>query len=281
MSNLTKYNPYTEEAASEEEQELAKSGGDFLKPGVGENVYRFLPPIGEQRSPFVLVHQHFVELPGMSKPVSFNCPRVMAHRACIVCQKIDKLKASGNKVDYDLAGQLFPSLRIYSNVIDRSRPEMGPQKLGYGKKIHEQLVKIRKSKNGGDFTDPTDKGFDIIVERQGTGKNDTKYQVWADRENSSLGDMAWIDQQANLFMYSRVPEDDEIIRMLEQAGGNLIAARSQADDVRGGPRGRSAPQQPPQRAQATPPAQQAAPPPKRRTAEDDAIMAEFEEVDDE
>ena len=188
------------------------------------------------RSPFVMVHKHFAKLPGLAKPAVFNCPRIMARRHCPVCAAAEKLKGTGSPADYELASDLYPQLQVYVNVIDRDSPEMGPQKLQIGKKIHEQLVKIRADKRfGGDFTNPGEDGFDIIIEREGQGKNDTKYSVKPDRNSSPLAEDAdtmntWIESQVNLLQYARVPTDAEIQQMLAGAGGITGGTRGPAPE---------------------------------------------------
>jgi len=268
MSNLIKYGSYEPEAAVAEQAELAKASGDFMKLAVGRNVVRFLPPPMGKKSPFVMVHQHFINLPGMEAPYSFACPRLMIGRACPVCQKIDQLRASGNPADYDLAGEMLPSLRVFCNVIDRANEEMGPRKLAIGKKIHEALVGLRQDSDaGGDYTHP-ETGFDIIIARVGTGKNDTKYTVMPARQSTPLAADAalmqeWIDSQADLMRFALVPSYEEIVQNI----GGLVAPPRAVQSV-----GRTVPQQrqaaPQQRAPQRPAAA-----PKARTAEDDAFQA--------
>lgn len=254
MANIQKYGTYEPEAAAAEAEELAKGTSEFFKPGVGRNPIRVLPPPLGKNSPFVVTYQHALDLPGMSKMLSFNCPRLMAKRPCPVCQEADRLKGTGRQADYDLAGEFFARVRVYTNIIDRTNPENGPVIWAFGKKIHEALTALRQDKDaGGDFTDPTENGFDLIVTRVGTGKNDTKYTVNPARSCSELGDMEWIDMQHDLSRYARVPSADDIRQMLEDNG--VLRPN------RGGP----APTQ-------------AGRGPRRRTAEADAMDVEAEVV---
>lgn len=168
----------------------------------------------------MLVHQHFVKLPGMAKAVSFNCPRVMAKRSCYVCQRADQLRSSGNQADYETAGEYMAKLRVFANVVDRAAPEMGAQVFGYGKQIHETLIQLREAEDGGDFTHPIE-GFDVIVTK--TGQNvDTRYTVRAARNESPLGDMAYIDQviegMPDINRYARVLSDEDIGKLLGLKG---------------------------------------------------------------
>jgi hypothetical protein len=218
---MVKWGSYEIDAAKEEQEALDQSGGSsFFKLKPGRNVVRFLPPKVGQRTPFVMVHQHYVQLPGQTNPASFNCPRVMAKRSCAICARVDELRATGNPADYDMAGQLFPKLRIFANIIDRSNPEQGPQVLAFGKQIHDALVKLRTDEDaGGDYTHPQE-GFDIIITRTGTGKNDTKYTVNPARASSDLGDYEWIAIQPDLRRFANVPSDADIQAAIAGAFGS-------------------------------------------------------------
>ena len=187
-------------AAREQAEEVgASDGGEFLKLSVGKNVVRFLPPVAGAKTCFVIVHEHYIDVPGAKGPVVSACPRMMAKQPCVVCSRVAELNGSGNPADRDAAYRMRAQKRIYSNVIDRKRPEMGPVILGYGKQIFDQLMGILEDEDaGGDFTNPTDGGCDIVIERVGTSKDDTKYTVRCSRKNSALGDMAWIGQQQDI-----------------------------------------------------------------------------------
>lgn len=227
MANLMKWGSYDLEAAEKESASMEGGGNtEFFKLKVGKNVVRFLPPKLGMRSPFRVVWTHYIRKPDQKDPVSFACPMKEANRKCPVCEKADSLKRSGNEADYKRAFELFPKRRVYAHVVDRENPEKGVQVLGFGKTIHEALVKIRKDPDaGGDFTDP-EAGFDIIIERTGTGPKDTEYQVMAARKQSKLGDLAWIEAQGDLERFGKVLEHEELMAKLrgESGGGEREAA---------------------------------------------------------
>jgi hypothetical protein len=219
-SNLVQWGSYELEVAEGEQEQLERaSAGQFAKFEQGKNRLRFLPPKIGVKTPFVMVHQHFVKLPGMEKPVSFNCPRLHKKGICPVCQKVDALRGSGKAADYALAGEVMAKLRVYGNAVNRKNPELGPQIYAFGKTVHEPLVSLRTDEDaGGDYTHPYD-GFDIIVERKGDGKMGTEYSVRAAREKSPLGDMSWIEQQADLSRLAQCPTAEEILERLSGATG--------------------------------------------------------------
>lgn len=234
MSNLVKFGSYEMEAAHEEKADLEAGGGaDFLKLKQGRNVVRILPPPQGKRSPFRTVYQHFISLP--SGPAVFVCPRLEARQHCPACAKAESLRGSTNPEDQRLAGELYARRRVFANAIDRSEPESGPKVLAFGKLVHEQLVALREDEDaGGEYTHPIH-GFDIIIERTGSTKNDTKYSVRPWRWASQLHDDAavmqdWIDTQRDLETFARVATIDEI--------RDLMAGKKRE---RGGERGDSAP----------------------------------------
>lgn len=218
MGNLVQYGSYTLDAAEQEEQDLAASGGgaEFMKLKEGKNLVRFMPPALGVETPFQVVSQHYIKNP-TGNAVVFACPRVMQKRFCPACQKANQFKATGNSADKKAAMELFPRRRIFANVIDRTDQEAGPKILAFGKTIQESLVKIRKNEDiGGDFTCPKE-GFDIQIERSGQGLN-TSYHVLPARRESPLGNMEWIAMQHDLSRYAIVPDDEDLGEMLAGIG---------------------------------------------------------------
>lgn len=259
MGNLVKYGEWSADEAEKEKEDLAKSGtgAEFMKLAVGRNVVRVLPPALGKKTPFKVFYQHFINVPGQTNAVSFACPRMEAKRYCPACEKADALRATGNPADYDLAGQLFAKRRVFVNVIDRKNPESGPKILAFGKTVHEQMLALRTDEDaGGDYTHPAN-GFDLVIEREGTGKNDTSYKVFPARKQSALGNDEWIMMQHNLDAYARVPSQEELERMIKGQPSGSSGTRPAAG---GGGRPAGG---------------------KRRTAADDAIDTTGEEVDDE
>jgi hypothetical protein len=216
-SNMVKYGSYAVEEADKELKQIETGSAEFMKLEVGKNTVRILPPAPGQKTPFRVVWTHYINPPGQSTPVSFACARLEAHKPCVICQTADRLKASGNAADYAKADQMFARRRIYCNVIDRTNEDAGPMILAFGKMIHEELILVRKAEGafedmGGDFTHPV-KGFDIVIERRGTGKNDTKYRVMPRRQSVLHDDVnqaqEWLDNQHDLERYAKVLTPEE------------------------------------------------------------------------
>lgn len=212
--SIVNYGSYDIDAAHSEFEDLNRGGGNYMRLEVGRNVVRFLPPPMGRNSPFVTTFQHFISLPGVPEPIIFNCPRLMSRQPCPACAKGDKLKATGNPVDADAARDFWASRRVFANVVDRNDEDAGPKILGFGKMIHEALVTLRRDEDtGGDFTHPVD-GFDIIIERSGSGKRDTRYAVRPARKTTELENYEWITTQPDLKHLAKVPTTDELRNML-------------------------------------------------------------------
>lgn len=228
---IVNYGAYEVEAADAEHEDLSRGGGNFMKLDTGRNVVRFLPPPAGRNTPFVTVFQHFLNLPGFAEPIIFNCPRLMARKGCPACQKGEKLKSTGNQKDADAARDFWASRRVFANVIDRNDEDAGPKILGFGKLIHEALVAIRRDEDaGGDFTDPVD-GFDIVIERTGTTKTDTRYTVRPARKSSELGNLEWIETQPDLRYLAKVPTLEEIKAMVSPQDDPAPSKPTAQDDL--------------------------------------------------
>lgn len=214
MSNLTKFGEWGDEAV-QQDAALTKAGQkSYMKLVEGDNVIRYLPPRIGKASPFAATFSHYMELPDGRK-VSFNCPRMMAKRPCIVCAKGEQLRTSRSMTDQKAGKRLFPRLRAYANVIDRSNEAQGVQILAFGKGIMDDLVAIRGNpRKGGNFTHPQT-GRDIIITRKGTGQFDTEYQVNPDVSATELHSEPsqmeeWLEIAYDLDTFMTVLSDDEI-----------------------------------------------------------------------
>ncbi len=256
--NLVDFGDYTDEAAQEEAEDLAKSGGQFAKIPIGESQWRILPPPKGETSPFKTVYQHYIKLPGMEKGLTFACPRIHDRRHCPACAQANKLKGSTSKTDQRMARELQAGRRVMCNAIQRtSNGDVGPQILAFGKQIHEQLNNLRNSRQGGNFTHPIE-GFDIVIQRKGQGM-DTEYHVSAARDDSQLSESVeemndWISNQADLSSYALPPSEDELQEMMQQLPGAPTTGGGRSTrQLPAGGGGRSS---------------------RRRTAEDDAFNEE-------
>jgi hypothetical protein len=222
MGSLVKYGSFDLDTLEKQDAQVAATttvGADFMKMQPGKNRVRFLPSATPGESPLLIVNEHFVDTPDGQR-VRFACPRLMDKEPCPACQEADRLKRTGNPIERDKAWNFYPKLRVYANVIDRDNPG-SPRILAFGKMIWDGLKRIRKDKDeGGDFTNPLGDGFDIVITREGTGKNDTKYSVSAARSDSALTNNPdeideLIESQWDLSKYSRTPTLEEAMDMMQ------------------------------------------------------------------
>lgn len=275
MANIQKFGEYTIDAAEQEKAAIDAESGDFMKLAVGRNVVRILPPLRGRDSPFLVAYQHYVDTPE-GKWV-FNCPRMLAKQRCPLCEHAQRMKKSVNPADRDAAYDLLPKRRVFCLVINRAEPEKGPVVLAFGKTIHEALVKLRQDEDaGGDFSHPV-QGMDVIIDREGTGKNDTKYDVNLARRSTPIHPdaatvSAWADMMPDLGDFARLPGQEELMeRMAKVFGPDAIPTTGKATSSRGGQKDQQqrrprAPQQP-----------------RPRTAQDDVgdtTDAEYDDADE-
>lgn len=276
--SLVKYQPFTIDQAEEQhgKAEAAGGGNKFAEIKEGKNKYRFLPALAG-KTWCVAAMVHYVDLPG-DKRANFNCPRTVGRR-CVMCERSEQLFAEADSLEAkgkvgaaektrDEAKGMRAKRRVYANVIDRSCPQNGPLVLGFGggvyrgpvKSVEETILAIRRDReDGGDFTDPGPNGFDIVIEREGTGMR-SRYTVKRARHDSPLSEdaaeaNAWIANQNALERFCRVLSDKEIEAKLRG---------EDSDDEDDRPQRRNGGQQA-----------------RRSTVEDDAVKdAEVVDVDD-
>lgn len=225
---LVKWGSYDpKQAAQEQEDAIAPS--DFMKLTEGRNVVRILPPKAGENSPFKIVRQHFIKMPGAANPVVFVCPRHHGGDRCPACEESARYRASGLKVDRDKAWELSPKLRVFMNVIDRKDESAGPKLLGVGKTIFDELTALRQDVDaGGDYTHPTE-GFDVIIERTGTGKNDTEYATRLARAASPISKDSrnievWYEAMSDLKQQAVVRPYADLVEDLGLDGGRSTSA---------------------------------------------------------
>lgn len=218
-ANVRNYGDWgVEQAEADLAKSQAEGAGDYLKLPLGTSVLRFLPPAAGRSSPFVSVKQHFIEIPGggKDKGVGFVCPKAHGGNRCPACERADRLKATGNKADFEAAKKLYPRTRHFANVVDRSDPDRGVVIFPFGKTIYEPLLALRKTE--GNFVDPGPKGFDIKITKSGEGLN-TEYMVTPARESSDLGCDEWLDELHDLEAEAKVLSYAEILEKLGADGG--------------------------------------------------------------
>lgn len=194
----------------------AVQGDDgFFKMVAREQPYyvRILPASPNDPSPLLVTQQHYFEFPDKSKFV-FNCPKLMARCTCDGCITIDRMLDSGHANDEKLAKRFMPKTRVFVRLIDRENEHLGPRIFGFGKLIFDELKLLRKNpQRGGDFTDPTERGYDLELHASGDGM-ERRYKVYP----TARGPLAspeqvreWMAALPSMDRYGKILEREAII----------------------------------------------------------------------
>ncbi len=202
LKDIVDYDTYSLDDMAEDKAATAGGKTNWMTLKEGRNIFRVVPPMKGGKL-FKIYFQHFVDRPDGTK-AGFACPSRTnaAGKPCPACAHAKKLQDSGNALDMDLAKRFWPKQRVLVNVIDRADPEAGCKVLGITKGTFEKIRKLRESEElGGDFSHPI-KGYDLCIDRTGTGLQ-TEYTVVASRNNSVLGPDdetmgTWIKEQNDL-----------------------------------------------------------------------------------
>ncbi len=221
MSNIgRRWVAFTQEQAEEGIDEAKQGTQDTRELAEGSNVLRFFPSLIEGKKPFRLVWRHFIkDLPGATGPVVFTCPRLSPgdcseRRPCAACTKFAGLSSSGNPADRQFAENWSAKQAAYWVALDRAKPNEGPGLYRIPPGLHKKILAFNSPLRGGDFCDP-DGGFDIVIDRHGTGFQ-TKYDACvAGYGRCALAEddtqmNAWFDLMPNIEHYAALPTDEEM-----------------------------------------------------------------------
>lgn len=235
---IATYGEWSPEQMEKEAKEMA-SGGDYWKVPVGSTAVRFLPPklIWKRPSPFIVRHQHYIEMPNLDKAVIFCCPKMHTGARCLSCGKADEMEASGNSRDEKAAKKLRPSKQMLANVINTPKvAESKPVIWTFGVTVYNQLKSIREDdEGGGNFVDPI-KGFNIIVKRVGASKDDTRYTCIPARDIKPLLNMDWIEIQSDLSRQIRIPTVEQQKRLFDGEDPRDVWGDAKVDRAHGSQR---------------------------------------------
>lgn len=236
-SSIVQYGSYDIADANEAAKQADSiAGGVYLgKLRVGDTILRVLPPLIGRKAQRVTALHYIDPMPGIDKIIVFACPRHELKQECIACTRAEQLRRSPSPLDRDAAWRISAQLKVYVNVVDRDNEDAGVKVWGFGKNINEQLHAIRRNpRMGGDYTDPTASGFDLIVNRIGTGQKDTKYMISAARDNTPLSNhpeqMAdWINKQHDLDALVSTETPDELLAAWADLAQASRGSRQSAD----------------------------------------------------
>jgi hypothetical protein len=174
MSKEEKKQKYYAADSDKIQKKLAEIGqGDFWKAKQGPNRIRILPPWNKKGLWFQEATLHYGLNNENGKERGYPCLKQF-DKECPVCAKIEELKEGGTE-DKKMAERIGPKTKFYANILDR---KTGAVLIwGFSRKTLGILLGYDSDKEDyGDITNP-ETGFDIVVEREGTTKNDTRYAI--------------------------------------------------------------------------------------------------------
>ena len=127
------------------------------KPQPGKTQLRIVPYEFNKDNPFIELFFHYnLNNRSYLSPISVGRPDPIEEFA-------QKLKASGNKEDYQLSKKLEAKMRTFAPVIVRGEENEGVRFWGFGKTVYQELLSIIADPDYGDITDPVN-GRDVVVE---------------------------------------------------------------------------------------------------------------------
>ena len=130
---------------------------NLWKPEPGKQTIRIVPYQYNKDNPFIELFFHY----GLNGK-TFLSP-VTHGEADPVVEFAEKLKATGNRDDWQMSRKLEPKMRTYVPVIVRGQESEGVKLWGFGKTVYQELLSIISDPDYGDITDVMN-GRDISVE---------------------------------------------------------------------------------------------------------------------
>jgi len=130
---------------------------NLWKPSPGTTQVRIVPYKHNKDNPFIELFFHYdLGRKSYLSPMSFGRPDPIEEFS-------QKLKASGNKEDYQLARKIESKMRTFAPVVIRGEESQGVKFWGFGKTVYQELLSIIADPDYGDITDAMN-GRDITVE---------------------------------------------------------------------------------------------------------------------
>lgn len=225
---MSKEKKYYDTDPEKIQKALAEIGqGDFFKPKEGKNVIRILPPWSKKGVWYKEATIHYGVL-HEGKERGYTCLKQF-DKECPICEKRNDL-LKGDSEEREIADKLRPRLKYYANVLDRNTGRV--MVWGFTSKTLGILLGYEADPDhcNNKLTDP-EEGFDVVIERQGTGRTDTKYNIRVKPKSSEIGDDSdWEDKMKNLDDIVEEPDEEKIQESLSGMFGKSTKKHSDDDD---------------------------------------------------
>ena len=130
---------------------------NLWKPEPGKQQIRIVPYQYDKDNPFLELYFHYdLGDKNYLSPITFGKPDPVVEFA-------EKLKATGNREDWQMARKMEPKMRTYVPVLVRGQESEGVKLWGFGKQVYQELLGVISDPDYGDITDLSG-GRDISVE---------------------------------------------------------------------------------------------------------------------
>ena len=130
---------------------------NLWKPEPGKQTIRIVPYQYDKDNPFRELFFHY----NLGKKIYLS--PVTFGKADPVVEFCEKLKATGNKEDWQMARKMEPKMRTYVPIIVRGQESEGVKFWGFCKQVYQELLSFISDPDYGDITDLSS-GRDIAVE---------------------------------------------------------------------------------------------------------------------
>lgn len=199
---------------------------ESIKPG--KHKYRILPnKSGNPNDPF---HhdfgRHFIKTPE-GKKMPFVCGAVTFNGSCQVCDQIHSVIAtSRNPTLKAEAGEAKASNKVIVNALHLSGDTPNkPVVVELPKTVWTQFLNFYIEYMEDDGTDITnlDNGYDIVVERSGSGREGTNYSVMLARKSTSI-DKSVMSEVTDLAAFCAAEDAASTTKALSYLGAAGVAA---------------------------------------------------------
>lgn len=213
-----KYYPADNEKIQKKLEELGT--GTFFKAKEGKNIIRILPPWSKEGVWYKEATLHYGLQNDSGKERAYPCLQMFG-KDCPICNKKDEF-AQGGEEDKKIAERLRPRTKYYANVMDRATGKV--MIWGFSAKTLSTLLSYTSDPDYGDISDP-EEGFDLVIERQGTGRTDTRYQIRMKPKPTEV-DM----DEVRLFDLDKEvieeKDEEELEELIEQNFGEAVSKKS-------------------------------------------------------
>jgi hypothetical protein len=195
MAKKKKFKFHYQRRSEDSIRKRAKNrGGDFdspfdkdfslLKLNEGNTRLRILPPTWDNAEHYgVDVHTHFGVGPDNT---AYLCLEKHEKGSCPVCEEVRRAQREGED---DYANELKPKRRVLVWVIVRKKESEGPTLYSMPGNLDGDIAKQAVDEDTGEvlFLDRVEKGYDVIVSREGQGLK-TRYTPKIARRSTPVSD---------------------------------------------------------------------------------------------